>query len=68
MGTAEIFEEDDIVAQKVEKLVDLILKSKYIVVHTGAGISTSSGIPDFRGPSGVCECFRLKESFNALST
>ncbi|CRL08190.1 CLUMA_CG021003, isoform A [Clunio marinus] len=53
LGTAEIFEPSEIVHKKVEELVDLMLASKHTVVHTGAGISTSIGIPDFRGPNGV---------------
>jgi NAD+-dependent protein deacetylase sirtuin 6 len=49
----QIFESQEVVNKKVEELVDMILAAKHIVVHTGAGISTSTGIPDFRGPTGV---------------
>ena len=35
------------------KLQRLIEKSKKLVFFTGAGMSTNSGIPDFRGPKGI---------------
>ena len=34
-------------------LKKLISESKNIVFFTGAGISTESGIPDFRSPGGL---------------
>ncbi|MGL4561078.1 MAG: SIR2 family NAD-dependent protein deacylase [Brevinema sp.] len=39
--------------QKYDQLMDLILKSTNIVALTGAGLSTSAGIPDFRSPKGI---------------
>jgi NAD-dependent deacetylase len=36
-----------------DTLVDLLRNARRILLFTGAGISTSSGIRDFRGPQGV---------------
>ena len=35
------------------RLVDWIRTARRILIFTGAGVSTSSGIPDFRGPNGI---------------
>jgi len=39
--------------QMIERAAQDLVNSKYAIALTGAGISTESGIPDFRGPSGV---------------
>lgn len=39
--------------ERIEKLAQWIFEAKYLVVFTGAGISTESGLPDFRGPDGI---------------
>jgi len=36
-----------------ERLRDMIDQAQRVAIFTGAGISTESGIPDFRGPGGV---------------
>jgi NAD-dependent deacetylase len=37
----------------IRKAADHLRRSAYAIALTGAGISTESGIPDFRGPSGI---------------
>ncbi|MHA1338705.1 MAG: SIR2 family NAD-dependent protein deacylase [Promethearchaeota archaeon] len=39
--------------EKIAKAAELIINSRHLVFFTGAGISTESGIPDYRGPNGV---------------
>jgi NAD-dependent deacetylase len=42
---------------QIAEVADLILRSEQLVVFTGAGISTESGIPDFRSPGGIWDRF-----------
>lgn len=37
----------------IERAARDLINSRYAIALTGAGISTESGIPDFRGPSGI---------------
>jgi NAD-dependent deacetylase len=39
--------------EQFERVAEWIVTSKWIVVFSGAGLSTESGIPDFRSPGGV---------------
>src|SRR5258705_2831884 len=46
---------------EVERLADLVSRAGRIVAFTGAGVSTESGIPDFRSPGGVWDRFDPNE-------
>jgi len=39
--------------KRIKTLAQWLYESRYPVFFTGAGISTESGLPDFRGPDGV---------------
>ncbi len=38
---------------KIDQVVEMIAAADRVVVFTGAGVSTESGIPDFRSPGGL---------------
>lgn len=43
----------ELLADDLERARDLVGRARRVLVLTGAGVSTDSGIPDFRGPSGL---------------
>ncbi|KAF0973919.1 hypothetical protein FDP41_007306 [Naegleria fowleri] len=49
----EYFDDEDTIRENARQVAALIRNSKHCVVYTGAGISTSARIPDYRGPKGV---------------
>lgn len=49
----EFFDSIDVLKEKIKDLAKLLKESVYPVFYSGAGISTSANIPDYRGPKGV---------------
>ena len=49
----EYYDDEQTLDFKIKRLAELIRDSKHNVIFTGAGISTSAKIPDYRGPKGV---------------
>jgi mono-ADP-ribosyltransferase sirtuin 6 len=49
----EHFDDEEKVDAAARQVAQLLKKSKHAVIYTGAGISTSANIPDYRGPTGV---------------
>ncbi len=47
--------------EQIDAVADMILQSEKVVVFTGAGFSTESGVPDFRSPGGVWDKFDPSE-------
>lgn len=54
LARAEEFEDSaGVMEEKCKKLAEAIAKSQYMVVYSGAGVSTAVGIPDYRGSNGI---------------
>ncbi|TXT62114.1 MAG: NAD-dependent protein deacylase 2 [Promethearchaeota archaeon] len=54
--------------KKIHKAAELLLNSTDAIALTGAGVSTESGIPDFRGEGGIWEKYKpeIYGSFKAF--
>ncbi|XP_076627902.1 sirtuin 6 isoform X2 [Colletes latitarsis] len=53
LGLEERYDSVEALRLKCGLLADWVQAARHVVVHTGAGISTAAGIPDFRGTNGV---------------
>ena len=45
--------------ERIKQTVEILRNADNVVAFTGAGISTESGVSDFRSPGGVWERYRM---------
>lgn len=48
---------------EIERLAEMIIEAQRVVIFTGAGVSTESGIPDFRSPGGLWDRYDVEEFY-----
>jgi len=65
---AEVEDDADVLREKVAALAELVRGAKHVVVYTGAGISTSANIPDYRGPQGIWTQMKLQPQKGSISS
>jgi NAD-dependent deacetylase len=69
----EAFRVYEVLNGRIGMVADMIARARDVVVFTGAGISTESGIPDFRSPGGIWtkfdpEDFTIMKYLNCAET
>lgn len=60
-GLPENYDSERLLKTNLRELAELVRDAKHLVIMTGAGISTSAGIPDFRGPNGIWTVQKVKD-------
>ena len=49
----EFWDSPAVLEKKIKDLAELVRNSNYLVTYTGAGVSTSANLPDYRGSNGA---------------
>ncbi|ELR25114.1 transcriptional regulator, Sir2 family protein [Acanthamoeba castellanii str. Neff] len=54
-------ENEPLFEEKLDRLAKMVRRSRYTVFFTGAGVSTSAGVGDYRGPEGAWTRRKIKQ-------